>query len=178
MTAQLEPTTLTVADADAAVATAEQERADLEGRIRRGDPTVTPDDLAAADAAVRFASLRLGLAEQQATERAEAERQAQIAALRSRAVDLANDQRVTKARQAMERAVDAYVAACRAYDLDYSDVYDALSRLDPHAVMPGTGISVGGQMARPAYPQQDISRAARTALRQHYPRVQVDLNRS
>lgn len=114
----------TVADADRALADAQQDVTALEGRVINGDATVTPDQVETAHGLRRFAQLRRAAAqkraEQAAAREAEERRTAALAEARrlldetSKAdVDeLAADAR--RAVAALANAVDAYNANAQA----------------------------------------------------------------
>lgn len=174
MTTQRE---LTVADADTAFATAEHERTALEHRIRAGAPDVTAEDLARADAAVRFAQRRRELAVEQEAARTEQARQDRIAALREDLAALAGGDAVAKAQRKLEQAIDAYLVACREHDDRHSAVYDELVRIgslpEDLTLRPGDGqIEDGPATYRHAFPQREIDAVVSASMSRHFPQRQ------
>ncbi len=173
---------LTVAEATQHLRDAEAALARLHDRLAAGDSTITPAAFEKAESAVRFAQARLRGAERQAEAQAEAARLQRIEQLREELTTTLDPAPVEQARQAMETAIEQFVAACRAYDDRCADADDALA--DPSlAPLPrdlGKGdqpghLRVGGQEYRRARPQMGIHRAGMAAITRYYPRHQVNL---
>ncbi len=183
-TATLESTETTdpVAVATAAVAQAEQTLAGVNERIDGGDETVTADDLLRAETELRIAKGRQNVAQRQAAARVEQARQERIAAIRADLPTRLDRTALEKTRQAMERAIEAYVAACAAYDRERADVWDELSRLGPR--LPGItlndagygNVTADGVDYRRARTQGGIAEVAKEAIRRHFPRHQISLD--
>ncbi len=173
---------LTVAEAQHALQEAEAALQALHNRLAAGDTTITPASFSKAADLVRFHQARLAGAERHAEAQAEQERQERLAQLRQDLPATLDTADVDQARAAMEAAIDAYVAACRAYQERLNDALDALEdpSLAPLPAGLGRGqygtVTIGRRTYRPASAQRAIRDAAEAAVRQHYgPRFRFDL---
>ncbi len=161
--------------------------AGVEERLRSGDATVTADDLLRAEVAERFGRMKARQEERAATAAAEARRQARIAELRVGIPADLDPAHVGEARVALEEALDAFVATCRAYDgrfaaaVDALGVDPALAPLPPDMAVDGASVRtvvVGGRSFRRAPCQRVIHQAATEAIKRHYgDRHGIDLGR-
>ena len=158
--------------------------ADVERRLREGDETVTADDLLRAELAERWARMQIEQAARAAAERAEAERRARIAALRAAAPDRIGPAVLDKPRARLERAVAEWVAACADYDAARGALWAELSALGagpPDVAFHDAGygnVTIDGTTYRPAPVQRGIAEAARSAIRDSYPRAHIALDKA
>jgi hypothetical protein len=161
---------------------AEIQLQEVRKRIGAGDPGVTVRDLEHGEAAVRFARTRLDAARELEAERAEQARLAHIEEVRQALPAAFDTTDLDKARARMESAIDAYCREASELQQRTSEVWNEVSNLGPGTGMTaqsGDGsISANGTTYRRPSVQAAIRQAATDALKKHFPRTQIDLNRT
>lgn len=160
-----------VTDAAGTLAAAEGHLAEVNRRIDSGDPTVVADDLLRAETEVRIARARLEVAERQAQAKAEQERRDRLGAIRKEVAEKVNPDALAPHAKKLEAALEAWVLACREYEDTRTELWNELTVL-------GFTVSPGEPIDRPAPIQHTIRQAATEAIRKHFPRMDVDLNRN
>lgn len=161
---------------------AEAHLRDVRRKIGAGDPDVTVDDLDRAERAVRFAVTQREESATWAAEQAAQAQQERIARLCAELERHVGDPAVEKATRHLEKALDAYAATVKRHNERRHDIYDELSRigeLPPQvSLTPGSGdITVNGVVTRAPSAHSTIAHLATEALRRHFPRQQINLNR-
>lgn len=155
--------------------------AGLRDRLKAGEP-VSPEELVRAEAAERFDRLRGDAATEAAAERAEAERQGRIAALRAALPARFDPAPIARAEAKLARAVDDYLDACRAHDDALEAAAEELRGAGPLPAglavdAPRFGqITDGGAEYRGARPQVTIAGVVTAAHAARYPRRGINLN--
>lgn len=138
-----------------------------------------------AEAALRFATARREAGERGERERAERGRLERIASLTGAIAADLDPAQIAAARADLEAALDRFVGVCGAHDRRFADAMDAL-RDETLAPLPdGLGVDgwasrhlvAGGRTYRRAPTQRTIREAATEAIKRHYPRQTIDLNR-
>ena len=159
--------------------------AEVEERLRAGDPTLGPDDLARAEAAERFARLKAEAQQRADAERVEAERLARVAEVKAGLPDRLDPAKLERARQKLAAAIEAWVAACVAHDAAWAEAYYELEGLAARGPAPGVALNangpgtmaVDGTTYRRTPMQRAIVEATTAAMRVHLPRSEVSLGR-
>lgn len=151
-------------------------------RLKAGDDTVTADDLMRAEADERFAQARASAAAQAAVDRAEAERQARIAALRTALAHRFDPAPIAKAQAKLTAAVAAYLDACRTFDNEMDAATEELRGMGPlpdglDVDTPRFGMITDGTVEyRRSRPQTTIAAIVTEAIRARYGRETINLN--
>ena len=157
--------------------------AEVEERLRAGDPTLGPDDLLRAEAAERFAALKDKAERRAEAERDEQERLARVAEIRADLPTRLDPRKLERARQRMTAAIDEWVRVCAEHDSTWSATYYELEGLRARGPAPGVALNangpgtmaVDGTTYRRTPLQRAIVEATTAAVRAHLPRTEVRL---
>ncbi len=154
----------------------------VHARIERAEG-VTAMELAEAEVALRLATKRRELAAKAAVKQAEADRLGRVAALRASLPARLDPAPVEQARAEMERAIGAYLDACRAHDDAMDAATEELRGLAPLPAglavdSPRYGqVTDGAAVHRRSRPQTTIAAIVTAAIRTRWPRQLVQLDR-
>jgi hypothetical protein len=129
------------------------------------------------------AEVRAEAEAQIASETAAAERQTRIAELRERIPVELDQVPLEAARTDLRAALTVYMAACRAHDQRFSDLWTEITNLAGSGPVPSdlgaaySRISIGGKDYPKSRAQSMLATAALAAFREQYPREGFDLGR-
>jgi hypothetical protein len=149
---------------------------ELHARMIRGDVGVTAAGLATAESELRFAVAKREAGERAELERAEAEKQKSVKALRKRLATEFKPEPMAALEEKVAEAVENYVRACSERRAALGDIREALADLGP---LPDTapldyaaraGVRIGDTEAMPERPQSVLSRIVREAYTKFFPR--------
>ncbi len=133
----------------------------------------------------RFEAAKQAVAERREREREAAERTKQIAALKDRLAALQDTTAIEQQGEQAAAALDAYVAGMAAHNAQIAAIRDELQVLgsnlpgdvDLGSYGNGHGLTIGDTIVRRQRLQTNVSNMARTVLRTHITRGNIDLER-
>jgi predicted nucleic acid-binding protein len=163
---------------------AEREVREVLERIKDGDRKVGPEDLERAERRARFAGARLSGEERRREEEAERARLGRLEELRERTLSELDPAPLEKRKEAAEKALDAYIAACVEHNGKLDRIAGELAGLEPLSEglgvrhgSDGANLSLKGRDVRRVRPIVEVAGMARDALRAHLRGGYIDLER-